>query len=98
MRAPRDSFKLTGHGEAFARLRATVPFETACDYALLELQAQMPPNTTPSLPTDPYVGLDANAQMFGARRVIEILKALGDPDKPRDTTPRPTLHYNQPKP
>jgi len=92
-RTPKESFQLTGKSADFAKLRATEAFETACDYALLELQWWMPPNTTPSLPTDPYVGIDANAQMFGAKRVIEILKSLSEPVKQPEPSKRPSLYH-----
>lgn len=94
MRAPRESFKLTGRAGDFQKLRSTEPFELACDYALLQLLSEMPPNTVPLSPTDPYVGLDANAQMFGARRVIEILKTLGEPEPTKTPEKRPSLYHN----
>jgi hypothetical protein len=92
-RTPRESFLLSGKSADFAKLRSTEAFELACDYALLELQWWMPPNTTPSLTTDPYVGIDANAQMFGAKRVIEILKTLAEPIKQTEPVKRPTLYH-----
>lgn len=75
-------------------MAGTEPFLAACDYALMELQQQMPPNTTPSLPTDPYIGIDANAQMFGAKRVIEILKNLSEPIQEPKPIERKSLHYD----
>lgn len=96
MPTPRESFLLTGKAAEFKRVVASESFETACDYALLHLLSQMPPNTMPGLPTDPYVGLDANAQMNGARRVIEILKSLAEPVKEPKPIKRDQLHYDQP--
>ena len=93
MRSPRESFLLSGKAAEFKKIVSTEAFEVACDYALMELQSHMPANTTPGLPTDPYVGLDANAQMFGAKRVIEILKSLHEPVKQPQPTPKQTLHY-----
>lgn len=84
---------MSGHMDNFKKLVATEAFEVACDYALLELQSHMAPNTVPGLPTDPYIGIDANAQMFGARRVIEILKNLSDPTESPKQPERPKLHY-----
>lgn len=97
MRTPKESFLLSGKAEAFGRLRSTVEFETACDYALLQLQSEMPPNTMPGLPTDPYIGIDANAQMVGARRLVEILLSLAEPIKEKETEKRPSLYRNPPK-
>ena len=93
MRTPRESFQLSGKAADFKKIAATEAFEVACDYALMELQQQMPPNCTPSLPTDPYVGIDANAQMWGAKRVIELLKNLAEPTKAPEQTRRQTIYH-----
>lgn len=93
MRTPKESFLLSGKAAEFHKIAATEAFEVACDFALMELQQQMPPNCTPGLPTDPYVGIDANAQMWGAKRVIELLKNLSEPTKPAEQPKRPVLHY-----
>lgn len=93
MTTPKEFFLSSGKSGDFAKMVGTEAFITACDYALLELQASMPPNTMPGLPTDPYVGLDANAQMFGARRVLQILKALPIADKPTTPPKRERLDY-----
>ena len=90
---PKERFLISGHAKAFLDMINSEHFGPACDYALLELQYQIPPNTTPNLPTDPYVGLDANAQMWGAKRVIEILKQLAEPVKEPEPLKRESLHY-----
>lgn len=77
---------------------ASVEFETACDYALLQLSHELSPNITPNLPTDPYVGIDANAQRHGAFRVIEILKHLADPEKEPTQPKTERLNYASPSP
>ena len=93
MRTPRESFLLTGKADEFKKIAASDAFEPACNHALLQLLSEMPSNTMPSLPTDPYVGLDANAQMVGARRVLEILKTISEPVQPPTTKKRETLNY-----
>lgn len=94
MPTPKENFLVSGKAPAWAAVVAKVPeFETACDYALLQLQSEMRPNTTPNLPTDPYIGLDANAQMTGARRVLEILSTLSEPINPPKPQTKDTLHY-----
>ena len=93
MRTPKQSFLLSGKAADFKKIVATETFEVACDYALMELQSQMPPNCTPNLPTDPYVGIDANAQMFGAKRVIELLKNLAEPIKEPEQPRRQTIYH-----
>lgn len=93
MSTPRQRFQLSGLSEKFKGVVASESFELACDYALLQLFSELPPNNVPGSPTDPYVGLDANAQAWGARRVIEILQHLHEPEKEPKQSPKPTLNY-----
>lgn len=93
MTTPKESFLQSGLSADFKKIAGNPAFLVACDYALMELQSRMPPNTTPSLPTDPYVGLDANGQMFGARRVIDILQSLSEPVKPPTQIKRESLYH-----
>lgn len=96
MRTPKESFLLSGKADEFKKILATESFEVACDYALLQLVSDLPPNTTPSLPTDPYIGIDANAQLFGAKRVLAILQSLAEPVPTKKTDKRDTLNYDRP--
>lgn len=93
MTTPKERFQVSGHSGAFSKIVANESFEAACDYALLELTHWMPSTTTLSLPTDPYVAIDANSQIMGAKKVLEILKHLHEPIKPPVTPKRDTLHY-----
>ena len=93
MRTPRESFLLTGKADAIKKIVVTEGFDTACDYALLQLQFEMLPNRLPGLPIDPCAGLDANAQMQGAGRVIEILKTLAEPVPVPKPVKKESLHY-----
>ena len=54
----------------------------------------MPPNTHPSLPTDPYVGFDSNAQIQGARRVLSILRTIHEAVEQPKPAKKDTLHYD----
>lgn len=93
MRTPHESFLLSGNGPAFKDMCSKACFEVACDYALLQLVHEMAPNTRPGSPTDPYVGLDANAQITGARRLVAILFSLHEPVKPQSPIKREGLNY-----
>jgi hypothetical protein len=53
----------------------------------------MVPNRLPGVPIDPCSGLDANAQMQGAARVLDILKTIAEPVTQPAPTKRETLHY-----
>lgn len=93
MRPPKESWLTSGHSASFAKLVASESFEPACQHALMQLQSELPPTAVPGVPTDPYIGLDANSQMFGARRVLAILSSLSEPAKPSTTPKSQTLHY-----
>ena len=87
MRPPKDCFLTSGHSVAFSKLVASESFEPACNYALLQLQSEMAPTTMPGTPTDPYIAMDANSQMFGAKRVLAILSTIAEPIK-QPTAPK----------
>ena len=93
MRTPKESFLLTGKAPTWKNLVASDAFEPACVHALLQLQSEMVPNRLPGLPIDPCAGLDANAQMQGAARVLEILHTLAEPVTQPAPTKRESLHY-----
>lgn len=93
MRSPHEVFLNSGHADAWKKIVASSAFEPACHLALAQLSSQLAPTTTPGLPTDPYVAIDANSQMFGARRVLEILYSLSDPIKASTESKHNTLHY-----
>lgn len=94
MRTPREAFLLTPAAAEWKKIVAgSTALDTACDYALLQLITELAPNTTPSLPTDPYIGIDANAQRWGAIRVLELLKTLHEPIKPPVTPKRETIYH-----
>ena len=94
MKTPRESFQVSGKSDAWKKVVSSVPeFETACDYALLQLRSEMSPNILPGGPTDVMLGFDANAQMTGAARVLEILRTIHEPIKPPITPKRDTLNY-----
>ena len=93
MTSPKDRFLTSGHAKGFLALVASEHFSPACDYALLEMQSELPVNCQPGMPLDPFLGADANAQRVGAIRVLEILKTLSEPHKPPTTQTSQKLHY-----
>lgn len=84
---------MSGHAAAFSKLVASEAFEPACDYALLQLQSEMPATTIPGITADPITAIDANSQMQGARRVLAILQSLSEPIKPPTQPKRDKLNY-----
>lgn len=93
MTTPKDRFLVSGHAASFGKVVSSESFETACDYALLQLRSEMPVNCQPGLLPDPLLGFDANAQMVGASRVLEILKHIHEPIKPTSQPVTAKLHY-----
>lgn len=93
MSTPKERFLTSGHSAGYAKLVASEDFELACDYALLQLSEEMPRNCQPGQEISPLLGFDANAQLVGAQRVIEILKHLHEPVKPPTQPQTPKLHY-----
>jgi hypothetical protein len=83
MRTSRESFLLTGKAPDWKRLVASDAFEPACLHALMQLASEI---SDPLNPT----GL---AQIIGARRVLEILGTISEPETMPKPTPRETLHY-----
>lgn len=93
MRTAKESFLLTGKAPDWKKVVASDAFEPACLHAMLQLASEMSPTTHPSLPTDPYVAIDANGQMHGAARVLEILHTIAEPITPTTTPKKEKLHY-----
>ena len=93
MKTPRESFLLTGKAPEWKKIVANDAFEPACLHALAQLQSDMLPNRLPGLPIDPCAGLDANAQMQGAARVLEILRTICEPQTLPIAPRRDSLHY-----
>ena len=93
MRTPRESFLLTGKAPKWKEIVANDAFEPACLHALAQLQSDMLPNRLPGLPIDPCAGLDANAQMQGAARVLDILLTIAEPEISPVTKKRDTIYH-----
>lgn len=94
MRTIREQFQTSGKPLALAKLLAADPeFENVCNYALLQLQSELPVNAQVGSATDPYVGLDANAQMHGAQRIVQILQTIHQPVKEPATPKKDRLNY-----
>ena len=93
MNTPKERFLVSGRAAEFKKLVAAESFDVACDYAMIQLLDEMAPNILPGKPADPYIGLDANSQMQGATRFVQILKTLADPIEQPEKSKRDTLHY-----
>lgn len=62
-------------------------FQVACEYALLALLQEQPEAI------DPSKGWDSHSQLVGARRVLEILKTLHQPEEASKPEKQKTLNY-----
>lgn len=94
MRTAKECWMASGHADTWKQIALNVAFDHACHHALMLLQSEMPPTTVPGSATDPYTALDANSQMFGAKRVLSILRHLSDPIPKSPSTKTPTLKYD----
>jgi hypothetical protein len=76
---PKERFLKTPYAKLFSDISAAEAFHWAADYALLEMQEQMPGAS------DPAKGWDAHSQMQGAlkfRKILEML-AVPEPELPK---------------
>lgn len=94
MRTPKEAFLQSGMAKQFMSCVGNPAFDIACEYALLQLQSEMLPNILPGKPVDPYLGLDCNAQIHGASRVLAILHSIADPVEVKEPPKRRTLNYD----
>lgn len=94
MRTPKELFHASSHFQGFQKLLESPAFEPACQAALAVLVHQFPAHTGTM-----NESWDAHCQIVGARRVLEILSTLHEPDVPLKQTEWPSLNYNanQPK-
>jgi hypothetical protein len=86
-RTSKESFIGSPWKLGMDKIVITEDFMRACDYALLVLGEEMP------AAADPSKGWDSHSQMTGARRVLEILKDLPNPEKERKRTAEPTIYH-----
>ena len=82
---PDHTFKTSPLREPMDKISQSEAFLVACDYSLLILLEEHPDPLNPT-------GL---AQIVGARRVLEILKTIGEPIKDTKPARLPGLNYNQ---
>lgn len=82
-RSPRETFATSAHREAMQKITMAEPFLVGCDYALLALGEELTNALDPT----------AQAQIVGARRVLDILKTIGEPIKPPEERKRHGLNY-----
>lgn len=94
MRTPKELFQTSPHFQPFQKLLESPSFEPACQTALMVLVDQFPAHTGTM-----NESWDAHCQIVGARRVLQILSTLHQPDVPFKQPEWPSLNYaaNQPK-
>lgn len=75
-RTPKEAFRTGAHRDAFEKMAATVTFDTACEYALLELIHRLP-----DCSGNPNENWAKHSETIGARAVLDILRSLHLPDE-----------------
>lgn len=91
MKTPRDRFQETKFSKPHADLAVSDGFQSACEYAILQFVAEQPSAM------DPTKHWDAHAQLIGARRILDILKALADPVEPPKAPVTAGINYGNKK-
>jgi hypothetical protein len=84
----RERFLTSPHRAEFEKIATSAAFESACDYALLALESEMPSSLA-----DPSKSWDYGCHMIGARRVLAILKELHVAPEPAPALKAKTLNY-----
>lgn len=87
IKSPKETFIDTPHRSKHAEMVATDSFNVACDYALLQMQAEMS--------DDPQKGFESHFQMLGAQRFIRTLKTIHETAKEPTQPQRKTLNYSE---
>lgn len=87
LRSPRDKFTSSVHFDGFKKIVQTEAFEEATLAALLELEREQP------IECLPQQSVDAHQQMVGARRYLEILCSLQQPQQETTKAPARGLNY-----
>lgn len=76
--------------KAYPSLLSNEAFEPACHAALMELVESLPPGAA-----DPSKAWDSYLQIVGARKVLDLLGRLHEPDATPKPEQWPTLNYEQ---
>lgn len=94
MRTPKELFLVGGFAPQLKEAAAKEWFEAALNHAFAQFCIELRRNTTsPTLPIDAFVAVDANGQREGAQRVLEILQTLADPVKQTEPPKQQKLNY-----
>jgi hypothetical protein len=95
MRTSKQLFQSSAAFKEFQTMLASPSFEPACHAALASFVESLPTSTA-----EPSKSWDAHCQIVGARRVLEILSTLHEPDTTPTPQKWPTLKYDDgtPKP
>jgi hypothetical protein len=88
MRTAKELFRASPHFGGFQKLLADPALDPALQAALLSFIEALPATAA-----DPSKAWDAYLQILGARRLLEILTHLHEPDEPAKSAPWPTLNY-----
>jgi len=98
MRTSKQLFQSSPAFKEFQAMLASPAFEPACNAAILGLIESLPATAA-----DPSKSWDCYLQIVGARRVLEILSQLHEPETTPTPQKWPTLKYDdgtpkQPRP
>jgi len=87
IKSPKEKFQSNPLCKIHADIATSEAFGTACDYALLQMQTEMP--------HDPLLGHDSHTKMVGAQRIVQILKTIHEPQEETKPKVQRSLNYNE---
>lgn len=87
LRSPKEKFIASSHKAAFEKIVQSDAFEEAILAALLQMENEMPRDCTPNQ------AADAHNQMAGARKYLETLCSIHQPEKQLQERPFRELNY-----
>jgi len=87
VREPKQAFLESQHRAAFEQIANQEAFKVACEYAMLEMVAELPD------PREPSNSWDSACKVAGARRLLDILATLHQAPPEMKSVKPPTLNY-----
>ena len=89
MKSSKTVFQESAHYLSFRAILENPSFEPACQAAILGLMESLPESSA-----DPSKAWDSYLQLVGARRVLETLSRLHEPDEKPTQERWPSLNYD----
>lgn len=87
IRSPKERFIASASAPVFRKMATSFEFEEAVVAAMIEMERDMPMDCSPNQ------AADAHNQMVGARKYLDKLVTIYQPEVTSEETTHPTLNY-----